>query len=417
MEKKEVIFLLPYLHVNTTSAERFKSLINAFDQKRNVSVKVFLIDYRLTKSYFKGLENSLFENDKEIQFVRLSLHPNIIQKIGFFFLNHDFKLLWRVSQLLHLILYKSDIFHPFGLDVKVASEANNGFVIASGSHFSYFTIANDIARRLNYKLVLDYRDPWTFGYPSVDGFKFIHHLKVRFNRAQELYLLSQSFLNTTVSKSLIEQFPSIFREKFELVPNGSNFNVNEVRLITNFHTFNIVYAGTIYNNQLNNHVFFDAFSEFIKNKDLNSIKLQFIGSSANKNLTRLIESYQLMHCTDITNRVTKLELLEYLNNASVFLHLKYGTNKDIISSKQAEYLMFKRPILLPVSDHGDLKESILSNHAGYVCNHKQEVIECLELLWEKFLKKENLFINQPTELINHLSREKIAQNFAEKIIQ
>jgi hypothetical protein len=417
MKKKEVIFLLPYLHVNTTSAERFKSFIKAFQNKPNITVKVFLVDYNLSRSYFRGLDNSTFENENEIETFKFHLKPNFIQRIGFFSVNNNFKFLWRIFQLLHLIVYKTDIFCPYGLEKVVKAEAVDGYVIASGSHFSYFSIANLITKKINYKLVLDYRDPWTFGYPSIDGLKFIHQLKVKFNRAQEINLLSHACIISTVSKALINQFPLAYQNKIALVPNGSNYKAEDVNPITNTDSFNIVFAGTIYNDQLIDHVFFEAFSEFVNRKNQQNIKLQFIGSFENHNLIKMISLYNLIDHVEVTKRISKVELLKYLNNASGFLHLKYGDKKDIISSKQAEYLMFRRPILLPVSDEGDLQESILSNNAGYVCYNKDDILKSLELLWDKFLDKENLFIEQPSEFIENLSREKIAEKFVKQILE
>jgi hypothetical protein len=416
IQNKEVIFLFPYLNVNTTSAERFKSFIEALKKQTNTIVRVLLIDYSISQSYFTGLDHSLFENDRDIEFEKFELNPNIIQRCGFFSLEHGFKYFWRIFQLLHLIIYRTDIFSPYGLEKAINPIANEGYVIVSGSHFSYFSIGNKIAKKSNYQLVLDYRDPWTFGYSSVDGFSFIHQLKIKINRNKEQYLLREASVVSTVSKTLISQFPLAYQTKIKLVPNGSNFKSNEVEVITNRDSFNILYAGTIYNEQLKNNIFFEAFSKFITNKAQAPIKLQFIGSSKNRNLLEMISRYNLEDYVDMTNRITKPQLLKYFNNASVFLHLKYGDKKDIISSKQAEYLTFRRPILLPISDEGDLKESIISNSAGYVCHNNKEIIQTLELLYDKFLNKENLFIKQPEEFINNLSRDKIGENFAKEVL-
>jgi hypothetical protein len=119
MKKKEVIFLLPYLHVNTTSAERFKSFIKAFQKQPDITIKVFLVDYNLSRSYFSGLDHSTFENENEIETFKFHLKPNFIQRIGFFSVNNNFKFLWRIFQLLHLIVYKTDIFCPYGLKLKL----------------------------------------------------------------------------------------------------------------------------------------------------------------------------------------------------------------------------------------------------------------------------------------------------------
>jgi glycosyltransferase involved in cell wall biosynthesis len=416
-DKKEIIFILPYLNVNTTSAERFKSFISAFQANSNCSLTVIIINYPTKKSLFSGYEkqNDFFFSAKTIYH---NPRLNIFQKLGFYCLNKDYLKLWKILKLIQLIVFRTDIFYPNKLNNFINDFAGSkGFVIVSGGPFSFFNPAFLLSKSLKFKLIVDYRDPQTFGYVPLDGFLLVYWLRILLERLNEVKILKNAELIVTVSRSLKNLFPNKYLHKINIVSNGSNFNANDVIMKTPNEVFNVLYAGTIYNDQLLDKSFFNALNKFLKNKDLSKISLKFIGSSQNENLYKIIKDFHLENITEITPRLKKDELLNYLNNASLFFHLKLGNRKNVISSKQAEYLMFRRPILLPISDYGDMAESIINHNAGYVCESESQIFETLELLWNKFKNGENLFIQQNEEFIESISREKIAENFVKLLLE
>ena len=413
---KRIIFILPYLNLNTTSSERFKSFIKAAEANVNLVVEVITIDYGINKSYFAGLskENVDYYYPENHKAVKFSL--NIIQRLGFLAINNQIRFLWRVFQLLHLLIYGQDIFYPGNINLRSVVESE-GFVFCSGSHFSLFSTGKTLAQSLNYKLILDYRDPWTFGYNPVDGVKFVHYLKVFFGRRREINLLNSADLVTTVSKSIKDFFPLNFINKVNVVPNGSNFFQTHLTPNLPHTSFNIVYAGTIYNEQLIEEDFFQALKTFIEQKNISRIKLEFLGASGNPKLKELIYRYRLNPITTITPRLKKEEFCLKMNQASVFIHLRYSNKKHIISSKQAEYLNFAKPILLPISDYGDLATSILEHQAGYVTENKEAFILKLNELWQKFENGESLKMNHSTEFLEEMSREYIANKLINELLK
>lgn len=419
--KKQVILILPYLNINTTSAGRFQSFITAFQKQDSIDLEVIQIDYGSTHIYFAGHENEngddFSQKINNLYLFKPSL--NRIQKLGFKYLNKGSFKLWRVFQLLHLFLYRTDIFDPGKLSYhKIFATPINyktGYVIVSSGHFSYFSAAAALSKELSYKLILDYRDPWTLGYSPIGGLKLIHWIKISISRKTEMKLLDVADLITTVSTTLKSFFPINIKDKVSVIPNGSNFNLDEVTE-TQSEIFNIVYAGTIYDIQLENDIFFEAFKEFKKDKDTNRLKLHFLGSFYNSKLKRKIKEFDLEDACIITKRLRRVDLLTNLNKASAFLHLRYGKNKGIITSKQADYLVFRKPIILPVSDEGDIAQSILENNAGYVCNTVEENKEVLEILWEKYLRNDNVALYQSEEMLKAYSREKIAVKFVDYVL-
>jgi hypothetical protein len=91
----------------------------------------------------------------------------------------------------------------------------------------------------------------------------------------------------------------------------------------------------------------------------------------------------------------------------MFLHLKYRDRSQIITSKNADYLMFKKTILLPVSDKGDLAESITKYKSGYVCNGVEETVNALNKDYNKFINKESVALDNGD--FSFLSRSEISK--------
>lgn len=415
-QQKRLIFILPYLNVNTTSAERFKSFINVAESYPGLGTEVITFEYGIHRSYFYGLSTDNIDFFQPKSYRKLNVKFNYLQKIAFWSLNSGHIKLWRFFQLMHLILFRKDIFYPGNINKYFSKSKVETFVFCSGSHFSIFVTAKKLCDTFGYKLILDYRDPWTFGYTAIDGFEFVQKLKIFFGRTKEIKLLQSAFLITTVSESLRQFFPKKYSDKIEVIPNGSNFNKEDVTPNEFPEYFNLVYAGTIYNEQLKEKIFFDAFSKFIKDKDKSKIRLQFIGANRTKGLSKLIAKYDLQSVSLITPRLIKSEFVQYMNNASVFLHFRFHNKSNVISSKLAEYLNFRKPILLPVSDKGDIAQSIVLNQAGFVCRDVESVLYTLNLLWEKFERKESTTLVSAIHESQKITRLEIAKQLLEKIV-
>ncbi len=415
-QTKKIIFIFPYLNVNTTSAERFKSFIIASEENTRVETEVITCDYRVKRSYFSGLslENIDFFLPKNHQ--SLTVKFNFIQRIAFWSLNKGLFKLWRAFQLLHLIFYHTDVFYPGDISKYFSKSTKETIVFCSGSHFSLFSAAKSICDTSGYKLVIDYRDPWTFGYQAIDGFAIVQKLKAFFGRKKELIFLESAALVTTVSESLKAFFPAKYQYKIRVISNGSNFTEDEINPNPFPTNFNLVYAGTIYNQQLKEETFFEVFKLFLIGKDNSKIKLQFLGADGNVNLTKLIKKYSLESVTYMSPRLAKADFLNSMNNASAFIHLRFDQNRKVISSKLAEYLNFKKNVILPVSDNGDIAESILENHAGFVCDSYEDIQQTLNLLWEKHQRKESAIVISRNYSGEARDRRQIAKELIEEIL-
>lgn len=415
ISKDKPILILSYdFRLNQTFVWRYLSFIKKLN-KHGFTAKGIGFSFHYQPhplSQTEKTQNPL-ENTKIIQVN----YTNGIQKVLCFFDKYGAPFaVKKIFLAIHIIIYKVDQWYVEQKNLKALPK--NPSIIISGGQGGIIKTAYLLAKKNNAKLILDYRDPWNFGYHLLETSPFIYRFKKRFTLKTETEILEYAHHITTVSESLKSFFPKKYHRKITVVENGSNFEQDEIIDLINPipSIFNITYLGTIYNDQLDDESFFEAFKQFYHSKsekDKNHIRLNFIGSDKNDKLKLLIKKYDLTIVTTITKRLNQEELLEYLVNASLFLQLRFKGRSKIITSKIADYLMFRKPILLPASDEGDIAETIRKYNAGYVCTNYKEVTSILENKFQRFLNKEDITLKQ--EDFSWLSRSEIANKLIDVI--
>ncbi|MDA9555555.1 hypothetical protein N9R54_04900 [Pelobium sp.] len=415
MTSKKLFILIPYLNQNTTSVNRLQSFIHEALERKDVDVNVIYFDFSTLDKISIGIDGELssITNLFKDKIIHLQPNLNFLQSFSFWFLKRGYIKLFKILTIFHQILYLSDVFtvHKVNKQLQDLHINSNDTFVALGGPFGLFKTTYNIHKRYKVKLILDYRDPWTYGYPPIDGSSLFHLFKQKAVRKLENKILSAATLIFTVSESLKNFFPKKYQSKVFVIPNAANYF--GVKIETAPKTFDIVYLGTIYNIQLKDETLFRAISKWAPNKS--NVRILFLGSNNSHLLKPMIEKYGLTENTIITKRLGKEAIKPYLENASLFLHLKYGNRKEIITSKQADYLIFRKPILIPVSDEGDIAESITKNNAGYVCYSEPEILTILNKLYDKFLARSVEIIDK-NELNTSYTREFWAKKFVDKIL-
>lgn len=413
MRNQKIYFLLTHPKGIGTYNFRIFSFVKKLVE-RNKEIYILSFKYPFKSFYEFGEEVLGFEN----LYRNLSVKYNFIQiLVGFMqtFGIHPF--FQRILYALNIIIYKKDLWY---VSLSKSSyfkkrELDYDVFVASGGPGSVLDMAYEISIQ-NPKtiLFLDYRDPWNLGYNLLGTSSAIHRFKSQFMRKRELKILERANHITVVSESLKNFFPKDIQLKTTVIQNGSNYNQDYILPLINPKPiiFNLIYVGTIYNEQLEDETFFQAFSIFKKNLgNTKEISLKFIGSKRNRKLVSILEKYNLLDVTEILDRVGSKELLPYLLNASMFLHLRYAKNSKIITTKNSDYLLFRKPILLPVSDNGDLSESILKQKSGYICNSVESNVAVLLKEFKKNETNLSIIINLDKDL-SYLTREKLAEDFS-----
>lgn len=331
-------------------------------------------------------------------------------------------LLASILHFFYLLIYQCDILNLS----KTFNEHEDEFdfkkyntVITSVPSYSIIKIGYTLKRKHNIKWIIDYRDPWTFSDQLTENVIMSYFFRLIYRRA-ELKALKKADLILTVSDSIKSTFPEKFHHKIEVVLNGANTDEMDLTRINNYpKQFGFVYAGTIHKDQIRSTSFFEVFKEFTIDNNLgpDEIKLFFLGSMNSKELLSELHKKNLMAYATVTPRLATDQLYEYMYNASIFLQFRYGSHNKIISSKHSDYLAMQKPILLPESDEGDIKASIIRNKAGYVCNNKEELYFLLQQEYSKFKSKESVRIKRDERFINSISRNSASNKLLNLILK
>jgi glycosyltransferase involved in cell wall biosynthesis len=415
-KKKEKLYwiLTDDLKINHTYTFRYISFLKKLIEKnKNTKAIGLLFPFKPHDLEDLSIDSS---SDCTPQLAELTITDyNIVQKILLFIDRHQYPFWLKKSFFaIHIVIFKVD---PWFVNPSNFKNLNaEPSIIISGGSGGIIKTSYLLSKKYNAKLVLDYRDPWNFGYHLLETDHLIHSFKRKFTLKTERKILDHAHHITTVSESLKGFFPKEYHHKITVIENGSNFEQDDIlpQINAKPEKFSINYLGTIYNDQLFEEDFFKAFAEFYNLTENNSMMaLNFIGADKNDRLKKIIKKYELGRVTKITKRVNKEELLPYLTNASIFLQLRFKERSQIVTSKITDYLMFRKPILLPVSDEGDMAEMIKKYQAGYICNTVEDTIASLQKEYQKFLNRESILIHQKD--LSHLSRTEISKKLVKVI--
>ena len=258
------------------------------------------------------------------------------------------------------------------------------------------------------KLILDYRDPGVFGYKQIEDNKILSFLRKRFLKRSELRNLKSADLIITISNSIRNLFPEKYCDSIEVIKNG--FDLKKIdfnRIQDHPYTFKLVYLGSVYNDQLENLIFFKAIRKFIDDYVIQPqyFQIRFIGTGESLKLKEVIKHFNLEPYTYISQKMPIEQVYSELYSAAMFFHLKYGERREIITTKQYEYLAFQKPILLPVNDHGDLEESINKFEAGFICENDIEIQSILNQSFNDHFNRKPLRIIRTERELHELSRQ------------
>jgi hypothetical protein len=296
--------------------------------------------------------------------------------------------------------------------------SNQDIVLASFPSMAIHNLGYTLKQEFGCKLILDYRDPGVFGYKQIDDIKLLSFLRRFFLKRKELRNLKSADLIITISESLTQFFPEKYRNSIQVIKNGFDFKKINFNLIKDHpYTFKLVYLGSIYNDQLMDNTFFRAVRKFINLYAIQPqhFQIRFIGTGESLKLKELIKHFNLDPYTYVSPKMPIDQIYGELYSTAMFFHLRYGNRKEIITTKQYEYLAFQKPILLPVNDYGDLEESIKKNNAGFVCDNEKEVVDVLKNSFDIHFNLKPMRIKRSEAELYNLSRQSQEEKLKELI--
>ena len=221
---------------------------------------------------------------------------------------------------------------------------------ASGPHFRNFVVAARLGAWLRLPLVIDLRDPWTYGSlwrPRTDR-------SAQAERAFAAQVLSRAarvvFTSPLTLEAMHERFPELPRERWLTITNGfDDTPVEPLRDVSSERCL-FRYIGML-NERRQPDVLIRAFARASVDPEFRTrAVLEFIGNAGGHEPKALLAPGSDVR---FLGHVARAESLRYMFGSDINILLQtISEGQDVISGKAFDYLHAKKPILGIVDESG-----------------------------------------------------------------
>ncbi len=394
------IFAWHFLPLNTTSTIRIDAFANALSADFDgvfVITRHWNSNDNYLNEYYSDTENSEIKiiQTENYQIIQLPDQGRISLKIARFL--RKIKIFQKLYFYIFFIITKKDVANNF-FQVFKKSESKfiinlkkEDFVICTGPPFTTLFIGEYLKKKYGIKWAADFRDPWNFGENNLYNNSFSERFRKFYLKSSESKLLESSDLTISVSTEIENSFPERFKGKINLIYNGFDAEIKS-ELINEFpDKFRIVYAGKIYESQLDNDLFFVALNNFIIQNIIkkSQFELVFIGLENNFQLIEMLKKHNLFNFSILTPWLNKLDTYSIMYEASCFLFLPFTSQSELISSKQYTYLAMRKPILVPIEEAVKPEINSRNFEAWKLLNSENKISIELNKLYFNYLNKKS----------------------------
>lgn len=241
-------------------------------------------------------------------------------------------------------------------------------IITTGPPHSMHLIGMKLAKLFSLPWIADFRDPWT----NIDFYKELHLTCWADDKHKKLEhrVLKNASSVIVVSKSMAEEFKTIFDRTYDVITNGydeSDFT-KETKSLD--EKFSLAHIGSIPRSR-NPFCLWDALASLVnENQRLaNDLEIKLVG----KMDLSVIDYMKKVGLLKFVNKIDYLpheEVIEKTKQSRVLLLLINNTPnaKAILTGKFFEYLAAKRPILCVGPINGDVAEIISETKVGEIAD-------------------------------------------------
>lgn len=243
-------------------------------------------------------------------------------------------------------------------------------VWATGPHFRNFAVAARLSEWLRVPLVLDLRDPWTYG----SLWRPLSERSARSEQAWAARVLGQAtrivFTSPLTLQAMSRRFPELPREKLFTITNG--FEDGPLQPLRDLGPERCLfrYIGVL-NDRRQPDVLIRGFGAAAADAEFRAAsRLEFIGNAGGHE-----SKASLAPGCDVRFRaqVSRAESLRYMAGSDVNLLLQtIAEGEDVISGKAFDYLRAQKPILGIVDPSGGDAWLLAESGAGEVVPWRDE---------------------------------------------
>lgn len=293
------------------------------------------------------------------------------------------------------------------------------FILATGEPFILFKHAYSLSKEFNVPLILDYRDGWTTNHTISNS--PINSLRIKFESLFEKKYLNHTLIYSSVSEGVINEIEKKYKvsstKKF-LLRNGTE--TDDFISVANKEntTFNLVYAGTLYDSSPVDELL-EGIERFINKLKPENYCVTFIGIRLRpcKHIG-IIEKFKEKYPKQvkIIDSMPHTQLAHYLINASVLLLLLMKSQKKgIIGGKTYEYAATRNPILVVQEERTEETPFFQGRDIQTFAFTAEEVAKKIESYYTKFQQGISIQTSITDEEIFSISREYQVKLLAEKL--
>lgn len=249
-----------------------------------------------------------------------------------------------------------------------AQRAEPDIVWGTGPHFRNYVVAYRLAEWLDKPLVIDLRDPWTYGSlwnprtPEIAAAERRWAARV-LQRAAKIV-----FTSPLTSAEMQRRFPEVPRERFEVLTNG--FDDAPVAPLRDVAADRCLfrYVGML-NERRHPDPLIQGFARAAEDPEFGArAVLEFIGSASGHEVKRALAP----QC-DVRFRghVSRAESVRHMFGSDVNVLLQtISEGQDVISGKAFDYLHAKKPILAVVDEAGGDAWLVRETGAGHIASYR-----------------------------------------------
>ena len=223
-------------------------------------------------------------------------------------------------------------------------------VWVSGPHFRGYEIGRRLARWLGIPLIVDMRDPWTYGSlwrpktPDIAAAERARAVRV-FTAADRVI-----FTSPLTQRAMAERFPEVDSSRWLTITNGYDDGVVEPLRDCSDEVCVFRYIGTL-NRRRAPDVLIEAFAKAAEDPEFRaSAALELIGSAGGHESKASLAPGSRVR---FRGHVSRTDSLRYMFGGDVLILLQtIGDGQDVVSGKAFEYLHAGKPIVAVVDPAG-----------------------------------------------------------------
>jgi glycosyltransferase involved in cell wall biosynthesis len=364
------------------------------DNQKDLTDIVINNDYSVTKTDTHEIHRLPVKN---------SLRDQIAQKKGLSFIQKALTFGGLLRSNFSLYGHSSRSFYDKACEL-IEEHNDIKAVIVSGRPFFNFNVGHLLKRKYQLLWIPDYRDDWTTRVTSIPVgilqkilYKLEQKNELKWTENADFFIAATSMINHSIGEYIGKTGYTI--------TNGYDLSeiVEEPTVDLN-KPLTMTYIGTLYAYQPMVDMI-EVYKSAIDNGA--DLIIRFIGidtlPAEKEKVIKAIEGYEKNF--QVIDRIPKEELKDVASDTDYFFLTGYNDFVSSLPVKLFNYLAFKKPIVLYLSDKGIMRDFIRTTKSGYVIEEPDQLESLLRELDQKKRAGEAEILNIDNPEFHKYSRE------------